>query len=153
MRVRASVQARKHARREQANRLDLLPCHERLVGHLLEDVAHLVEVFVKLFKMLCHSIRLLLEDAVGYEHLQVLPHNHEDVVHGGLAGRKPLLPMDDRQVLVDPVRAEALGCSRLELKGETLEAVKAFSQENIVGCVDSLYPILEVKHEVYAFIV
>ena len=100
--------------------------------------------------MLRHSIRLLLEDAVGYEHLKVLSHDHKDVVHGSLAGGKPLFPMDDCQVLLDPVGAEALRSSRLELKGETIEAVKALSQENVVGCVDSLYPILKEEHEVYA---
>ena len=61
--------------------------------------------------------------------------------------------MDYCQVFLYPMRAEALGSSRLELKGEAIETVKTFSEENFVGCINSLNAILKVQHGVKTFLV
>ena len=61
--------------------------------------------------------------------------------------------MDNCQVFLYPVRAETLGSSRLELKGEAIEAVKTLSEENFVGCINSLNAILKVQHGVKTFLV
>ena len=59
--------------------------------------------------------------------------------------------MDYYQVFLYPVRAETLGSSRLELKREAIETVKTFSEENFVGCINSLNAILKVQHGIKTF--
>lgn len=67
------------------HQVDLLASLEHLLRHLLESVAHLHVVAVELLVVLSHLIRVLLVDAVGNQHLKILPHHHHHILHCSLA--------------------------------------------------------------------
>ena len=55
------------------------------MGHLLENLTQLVEVPIEVLKMISYLVGVLFEDAVSNKHLEVLPHHHDDIIHGCLS--------------------------------------------------------------------
>ena len=62
-----------------------------------------------------------------------------------LAAGKPLLLVDDSQVLFHPVRVEVLCSAGLQLKGVLLEILKPDSEKHFVRRINCLDPVLRIN--------
>ena len=62
-----------------------------------------------------------------------------------MACLKPPLLEDDLQVRLDPRRGQILRSSSSQLEGKGGEIVQAVVEEDVIGCLDFLYPFLNIE--------
>ena len=62
-----------------------------------------------------------------------------------MACLKPPLLEDDLQVCLDPRRSQILRSSSSQLEGKGREIVQAVVEEDVIGCLDFLYPFLNIE--------
>ena len=62
-----------------------------------------------------------------------------------LADSKPLVFVDDPQVLFHPLRVEVFGSTGLQLKGVLLEILKTDPEKDSVRCINCLNAVLRIS--------